>query len=62
MVTYVSHGKTVHVLAWGAVNAVPTPAATPTKLGGTLQLYYDGGYTKYFRDNPQAQAGDPEPS
>ena len=53
MLSYISHGRTVHVLAWGAQDAV---AATATATQVSFQLAYDGGYTKYFRDNAAAQA------
>jgi hypothetical protein len=60
MVSYVSRGKPVHVLAWGAVNAAPSPPkdrglATSTPQV-SFQLAYDGGYEKYYVDNPQAKA------
>src|SRR5262249_50703808 len=48
MLTYVSRGRTVHVLAWGALNALPSLAPTAGP-GEALDLAYDGGYTKYFR-------------
>lgn len=53
MVTYTSAGKVVHVLAWGAVNAIP-----PTQGGRQVAftLAYDGGYKKYYTDDPQARA------
>jgi hypothetical protein len=53
MLTYTSGGRTVHVLAWGAENALAPIQPTPQPV---FQLAYDGGYTKYFRDNPAAQA------
>jgi hypothetical protein len=45
LLTYRSHGKRVHVLAWGAENAV-----APTEGGkqGRFHLDYSGGYVKYF--------------
>ena len=53
MLTYTSGGKVVHVLAWGAVNAL---APTPTGTQVAFQLAYDGGYQKYYTDNPTVQA------
>jgi hypothetical protein len=54
MLTYDSRGKTVHVLAWGAENAIPSPLAPES--GSAFQLAYDGGYAKEFSRNPAAQA------
>jgi hypothetical protein len=52
LLTYRSNGKLVHVLAWGAENAVTTSTGgKPT----AFQLDYSGGYAKYFLDNPAAQ-------
>src|SRR5215471_9893911 len=53
LLTYTSAGKTVHVLAWGAENAVATK---PSAKQVAFQLDYSGGYQKYFLHNPQAQA------
>jgi hypothetical protein len=53
MVTYTSAGKIVHVLAWGAVNAI-APVAGGVQVALTLQ--YDGGFSKYYTDDPVAQA------
>jgi hypothetical protein len=52
LVTYTSHGKRVHVLVWGAKNALP-----PTRGGRQVafQLDYSGGYGKYFEHDPAAQ-------
>jgi hypothetical protein len=53
LLTYTSAGRRVHVLAWGAVNAMPTkPGAKPI----AFQLDYSGGYQKYFLNNAEAQA------
>jgi hypothetical protein len=47
MLTYKSGGKTKHVLAWGAINAIaPTAARAQVK----FKLDYSGGYGKYRRD------------
>jgi hypothetical protein len=56
MVSYVSRGKTVHVLAWGAENAIASQGQQPASPPATLELAYDGGYTKYFRDDPASTA------
>jgi hypothetical protein len=53
MITYTSGGKVVHVLAWGAINALPP------KPGGQqirFKLAYDGGYAKNFVGNGAAKA------
>jgi hypothetical protein len=53
LLTYRSKGVLRHVLAWGAVNALPSAA------GGRqvkLRLDYSGGYEKYFKENPVAMA------
>ena len=53
LLTYRAAGKLRHVLAWGAVNALPPQAGMrQTK----LRLDYSGGYEKYFKENPAAQA------
>jgi hypothetical protein len=48
MLTYSAGGKLKHVLAWGAVNAVP-PA--PGKTQVAFSLDYSGGYGKYHVGN-----------
>jgi hypothetical protein len=52
LLTYTAHGRLRHVLAWGAVNALP-PAAGARQV--KLQLDYAGGYGKYFKHDPAAQ-------
>jgi hypothetical protein len=52
LLTYRSGGKLVHVLAWGAVNAIKP---TPGKKQVAFQLDYSGGYAKYFLQSPAAQ-------
>jgi hypothetical protein len=47
LLTYTAEGKTKHVLAWGAVNAV---APTTARKQVELSLDYAGGYGKYRRD------------
>jgi hypothetical protein len=44
MLTYTSGGKLKHVLAWGAVNAIP-PTRSRTQVA--FKLDYSGGYGKY---------------
>ena len=52
LLTYRAEGRVRHVLAWGAVNALPPRAGVPqTK----LRLDYSGGYEKYFKENAAAQ-------
>lgn len=53
MVTYTSAGKVVHVLAWGAVNAIP-PTQSARQVA--FSLAYDGGYEKVHKNDPAAQA------
>ncbi len=53
LLTYQSNGRTVHVLAWGAENAVATK---PGAKSVAFQLDYSGGYQKYFLHNPEAKA------
>jgi hypothetical protein len=53
LISYRAGGKAVHVLVWGAVNAVATkPGARQV----AFRLDYSGGYQKYFLRNPKAQA------
>jgi hypothetical protein len=54
MVSYTQGGKMVHVLAYGAVNAL-APVSGGKQV--SLTLGYDGGYLKNFTDNPAAKAG-----
>ncbi len=54
MVSYMQGGKVVHVLAYGAVNAL-APVSGGKQVA--LTLGYDGGYLKYYTDNPAATAG-----
>jgi hypothetical protein len=53
LLTYTSKGKRVHVLAWGAINAIPT---APGRKQTAFRLDYSGGYQKYFKDNAAARA------
>src|SRR5215472_13420117 len=53
LLSYRAGGKPVHVLVWGAVNAVAT---NPGAHQVAFQLDYSGGYQKYFLRNPKAQA------
>lgn len=53
LLTYHSHGRLKHVLAWGALNAVsPSTHARQVE----FQLDYTGGYGKYFKQNAEAQS------
>ena len=45
LLTYKQGGRLVHVLAWGAINAVPP---TPTGKQVAFQLDYSGGFDKYY--------------
>ena len=47
LITYSAAGKTKHVLAWGAINAL---APTPARRQVEFSLDYSGGYGKYHRD------------
>jgi hypothetical protein len=53
LLTYTTAGKQVHVLVWGAENAIPTVAGHKQV---AFKLDYSGGYQKYFKDNRTAQA------
>jgi len=53
LLTYRSHGQLVHVLAWGAENAVAPSAAGKQ---AAFQLDYSGGYAKHFTADPAVQA------
>ena len=53
MVTYTSAGKVVHVLAWGAINAIPP---TQSSRQVAFSLAYDGGYEQVFKKDPAATA------
>ena len=53
MLTYTSAGKVVHVLAWGAINAIP-PTQSSRQVAFTLA--YDGGYEKVYKNDPAAKA------
>jgi hypothetical protein len=49
LLTYSSKGVFRHVLAWGAVNALPSTLAGHQL---KLRLDYSGGYEKYFEESP----------
>ena len=52
LLTYHQGGKLVHVLAWGAINAVaPTRGAEQV----AFQLDYSGGFDKYYTKDPSVQ-------
>jgi hypothetical protein len=52
LLTYTQGGKVVHVLAWGAINAIP-----PTRTGKQVafQLDYSGGFDKYYNQDAAVQ-------
>jgi len=47
LITYTAGGKLKHVLAWGAINAIPPTQSRPQV---AFKLDYSGGYGKYKRD------------
>src|SRR6478735_1917825 len=52
LLTYKQGGRLIHVLAWGAVNAVPpTPGGTQV----AFKLDYSGGFDKYYNQDPSIQ-------
>jgi hypothetical protein len=52
LLTYTSKGKVVHVLAWGAENAVaPTPGGKQV----AFSLDYSGGFDKYYTQDKAVQ-------
>jgi hypothetical protein len=52
LLTYRQGGKVVHVLAWGAVNAIPP---TPSGKQVAFQLDYSGGFDKYYNEDAAIQ-------
>jgi hypothetical protein len=52
MLTYTQKGKVVHVLGFGAVNAI---APVKGKKQLALTLLYDGGYQKYYAESTVAK-------
>ena len=52
LLTYKQSGRVVHVLAWGAVNAIP-PTRTGTQVA--FKLDYSGGFDKYYTQDPEVQ-------
>jgi len=52
LLTYTSKGKVVHVLAWGAENAVPS---TPGGKQVAFSLDYSGGFDKYYNQDKAIQ-------
>ncbi len=53
LLTYRTRGIVRHVVAWGAVNALPSTDGVHQV---QLRLDYSGGYEKYFKENPAAVA------
>lgn len=47
LITYTAAGRTKHVLAWGAINAI---APTTARAQVAFSLDYSGGYATYHRD------------
>src|SRR5262249_32372333 len=45
LLTYTSKGKVVHVLAWGAINAIPPTRGVEQV---AFKLDYSGGFDKYY--------------
>src|SRR5690349_2346523 len=54
LMTYRAEGKTKHVLAWGAVNAI---APTRGRAQVALKLDYAGGWGKYHKNYWQTFGG-----
>ena len=52
LLTYKQGGKVVHVLAWGALNAIPP---TPSGKQVAFQLDYSGGFDKYYNEDAAIQ-------
>jgi hypothetical protein len=52
LLTYTSKGKVVHVLAWGAENALPS---TPGGKQVAFELDYSGGFDKYYTQDADVQ-------
>jgi hypothetical protein len=50
--TYTAKGKVVHVLAWGAENALPS---TPGGKQVAFELDYSGGFDKYYTQDADVQ-------
>src|SRR5690348_1291495 len=52
LLTYKQGGKVVHVLAWGAINAIP-PSAGGAQVA--FKLDYSGGFDKYYNEDAAVQ-------
>jgi hypothetical protein len=52
LLTYKQSGKVVHVLAWGAVNAIPPQ---PAGAQVAFKLDYSGGFDKYYNEDAAVQ-------
>jgi hypothetical protein len=52
LLTYTSKGKVVHVLAWGAINAIPPTRGVEQV---AFKLDYSGGFDKYYNQDPAVQ-------
>jgi hypothetical protein len=53
LLSYRAHGRTRHVLAWGAINALPS---TEGSRQVELKLDYSGGWGKYYLADPDVRA------
>jgi hypothetical protein len=47
LVTYMQRGAVHRTLAWGALNALASPASKPARLQTALRLDYSGGYKSF---------------
>jgi len=52
LLTYTSKGKLVHVLAWGAINAIPPTRGVDQV---AFKLDYSGGFDKYYNQDSSIQ-------
>ena len=52
LLTYKAKGKVVHVLAWGAINAIPPTRGVQQV---ELKLDYSGGFDKYYNQDASIQ-------
>jgi hypothetical protein len=52
LLTYKQGGRLVHVLAWGAINAIPPSTDLPQV---AFKLDYSGGFDKYYNQDPAVQ-------
>jgi hypothetical protein len=57
LVTYTQRGAEHRTLAWGAINALPSPARKPSFLQTALKLDYSGGYKSFHLKKGQFKGG-----